>query len=145
MSWQRHGKNIRPDVIAILVKLLRLYVVLLLLCLLFFLSFLVSFVYMNWYVSRWELVSMHLHKRPLSLPSFWWILGQSWTSVRRSIKQVLQSQREGQGPLPLNPEPYSPPQVARIWLWVYHQKIPLYPIFYLRKGDYTWLRLVRPC
>ena len=26
---------------------------------------------------------------------------------------------------------YSPPQVDRIWLWVYYNKIPIYPIFYL--------------
>ena len=31
---------------------------------------------------------------------------------------------------------YSPPQVDRIWLWVYYNKIPIYPIFYLLKGDY---------
>ena len=37
------------------------------------------------------------------------------------------------------PEPYSPPEVDRIWLWVYHNKIPIYPIFYLLKGDY------KPC
>ena len=30
----------------------------------------------------------------------------------------------------------SPPQVDRIWLWVYYNKIPLYPIFYLHSGDY---------
>ena len=30
---------------------------------------------------------------------------------------------------------YSPPEVDRIWLWVYYNKIPLYPIFYLLKGD----------
>ena len=32
---------------------------------------------------------------------------------------------------------YSPPLVDRIWLWVYYNKIPIYPIFYLLKGDYT--------
>ena len=25
---------------------------------------------------------------------------------------------------------YSPPKVDRIWLWVYYNKIPIYPIFY---------------
>ena len=30
----------------------------------------------------------------------------------------------------------SPPCVDRIWLWVYYNKIPIYPIFYLLKGDY---------
>ena len=25
----------------------------------------------------------------------------------------------------------------RIWLWVYYNKIPIYPIFYPLKGDYT--------
>ena len=30
----------------------------------------------------------------------------------------------------------SPPQVDRIWLWVYFNKIPIYPIFYLLKGDH---------
>ena len=32
-------------------------------------------------------------------------------------------------------KPYSPPKVDRIWLWVYDNKIPIYPIFYLLKGD----------
>ena len=31
---------------------------------------------------------------------------------------------------------YSPPQVERIWLWVYYNKIPIQPIFYLLKGAY---------
>ena len=31
---------------------------------------------------------------------------------------------------------YSPPSVDRIWLWVDHNKIPIYPIVYLLKGDY---------
>ena len=31
---------------------------------------------------------------------------------------------------------YSPPSVDRIWLWVYCNKIPIYPIFYLLKRDY---------
>ena len=26
--------------------------------------------------------------------------------------------------------------VHRIWLWAYYTKIPIYPIFYLLKGDY---------
>ena len=30
----------------------------------------------------------------------------------------------------------SPPEVDKIWLWVYYNKIPIYPIFYLLKGDY---------
>ena len=29
---------------------------------------------------------------------------------------------------------YSPPSVDRIWLWVYYNKTPIYPIFYLLKG-----------
>ena len=29
------------------------------------------------------------------------------------------------------------PYVDRIWLWVYYNKIPMYPIFYLLKGDYV--------
>ena len=32
--------------------------------------------------------------------------------------------------------PHSPPQVERIWLWVYLSKTPIYPIFYLLKGDH---------
>ena len=32
---------------------------------------------------------------------------------------------------------YSPPLVDTTWLWVYFYKIPIYPIFYLLKGDYT--------
>ena len=32
------------------------------------------------------------------------------------------------------PKIYSPPEVDRIWLWVYHNKIPIYPIFFLLKG-----------
>ena len=35
---------------------------------------------------------------------------------------------------------HSPPQVDRIWLGVYYSKIPIYPIFYLLKGDYMLLR-----
>ena len=31
---------------------------------------------------------------------------------------------------------YSFPEVDRIWLWVYHNKIPIYFIFDLLKGDY---------
>ena len=27
-------------------------------------------------------------------------------------------------------------QVDRIWLWIYSNTIPIYPIFYLLKGDY---------
>ena len=27
------------------------------------------------------------------------------------------------------------PEVDRIWLWVYCNKIPIYPVFYLLKGD----------
>ena len=26
----------------------------------------------------------------------------------------------------------------RIWLWVYYNKIPIYPKFYLLKGDYPY-------
>ena len=40
-------------------------------------------------------------------------------------------------------ESYSPLQVDRTpkyteygWLWVYYNKIPIYPMFYLLKGDY---------
>ena len=29
---------------------------------------------------------------------------------------------------------YSPPEVDKIWLWVYCNKIPIYPIFHLLKG-----------
>ena len=29
-----------------------------------------------------------------------------------------------------------PPKVDGIWLWVYYNKIPIYHIFYLLKGDY---------
>ena len=36
---------------------------------------------------------------------------------------------------------YSPPEVDRIWLWVYYNKSPIYPIFYLLKGDYRVLGL----
>ena len=32
-----------------------------------------------------------------------------------------------------------PPLVDRIWLWVYYHKIPIYPIFYLLKGDHKSL------
>ena len=31
---------------------------------------------------------------------------------------------------------YGRPEVDRIWLWVYFNKIRIYPIFYLLKGDY---------
>ena len=30
---------------------------------------------------------------------------------------------------------YSPPYVDRIWFWVYYNKVPIYPIFYLLKED----------
>ena len=33
---------------------------------------------------------------------------------------------------------YSPPQVDRMSLWVYDNQIPIYPIFYLLKGDYRY-------
>ena len=36
---------------------------------------------------------------------------------------------------------YSPPQVDRIWLWVYYNKIPIYPIFCLLQGDYIHLSI----
>ena len=40
---------------------------------------------------------------------------------------------------------YSPPKVDRIWLWVYYNKISIYPIFYLLKGDYNIsVRIVSP-
>ena len=29
-----------------------------------------------------------------------------------------------------------PSKYGLIWLWVYYDKIPIYPIFYLLKGDY---------
>ena len=32
---------------------------------------------------------------------------------------------------------YSHPYVDRIWLWAYYNKIPIYPIFYLLKGNYN--------
>ena len=32
---------------------------------------------------------------------------------------------------------YSPPWVDRIWLWVYDDRIPIYPRLYLLKGDYN--------
>ena len=32
---------------------------------------------------------------------------------------------------------YSPPEVDRIWLRVYYNKIPVYLIVYLLKGDYV--------
>ena len=35
---------------------------------------------------------------------------------------------------------YSPLEVDRIWLWVYYNKIPIYLIFYLLKGDYSMYR-----
>ena len=34
-------------------------------------------------------------------------------------------------------EAYSPPQVDGIWLWVFHNEIPIYPIFHVLKGGYT--------
>ena len=36
---------------------------------------------------------------------------------------------------------YSPPEVDRTWLWVYYNKIPRYPIFYLLKGSYRTFRV----
>ena len=37
---------------------------------------------------------------------------------------------------------YGPPQVDRILLWAYYNKIPTYPIFYLLKRDCKGLRVV---
>ena len=31
----------------------------------------------------------------------------------------------------------SPLRFDRIWLWICHNKIPIYPIFYLLQGDYS--------
>ena len=46
---------------------------------------------------------------------------------------------------------YSPPSVDRIWLWIYQNKIPIYPLFSLLKGDYmpsaslhVWEATARP-
>ena len=36
---------------------------------------------------------------------------------------------------------YSPPQVDRRWPWVRYNKIPIYPIFYLLKGDSIIIRV----
>ena len=33
-------------------------------------------------------------------------------------------------------EAYSPPSVDRKWLWVYYNKIPICPMFYLLERDY---------
>ena len=33
---------------------------------------------------------------------------------------------------------YSSPEVDEIWLWVYYNKIPIDPIFYVLNGDYIW-------
>ena len=45
--------------------------------------------------------------------------------------------REREGiPLVVSLSPIVPRLVDRIWLWVYYNKIPIYPIFYLLKGDY---------
>ena len=41
----------------------------------------------------------------------------------------------GPSKIGLPPKTYSPPEVDRMWLWVYQNKIPKYPIFYLLKGD----------
>ena len=35
------------------------------------------------------------------------------------------------------PGNYCPALVDRIWLWVHYNKIPIYPVFYLLKRDYT--------
>ena len=36
---------------------------------------------------------------------------------------------------------HNPRLVDRIWFWGYYNKIPIYPIFYLLKGDYNPLPL----
>ena len=41
-----------------------------------------------------------------------------------------------------SPLDYGPPEVDRIWLWVYYNKVPIYPIFYLLKGNYMILNLL---
>ena len=38
--------------------------------------------------------------------------------------------------IPNQQKSYSPPYVDRIWLRLYYNKIPIYPVFYLIKGDY---------
>ena len=37
---------------------------------------------------------------------------------------------------------YSPPLVDRMWLWVYYNKIPIYPISYLLTGDCICIRIL---
>ena len=32
-------------------------------------------------------------------------------------------------------KPFNPPQIDGIWLWVYYNTIPIYPILYVLKGD----------
>ena len=34
---------------------------------------------------------------------------------------------------------YGPPEVDKIWLWVYKNEIPIDPIFYVLKGDYVYM------
>ena len=38
---------------------------------------------------------------------------------------------------PVREKDHSPPEVDRVWSWVYDNEIPIYPVFYLLKGDYN--------
>ena len=70
--------------------------------------------------------------------SFWVLKGRLGLSVdggfglqgTRTFKAFLGAIRNR------NFDRYNPPYVDRIWLWVYYDKIPIYPMFYLPKGDY---------
>ena len=55
-------------------------------------------------------------------------------SIRHLVTMIL-------GVLSRIPWGYSPPKVDRIWLWVYYNKIPIYRIFYLPEGDYSFEKL----
>ena len=61
-------------------------------------------------------------------------------SQRENLPCTQRAKNEKQkfGALKLRLEPqrlYSPPEVDRIWVWVNYNENPIYPIFYLLKGD----------
>ena len=62
--------------------------------------------------------------------SAWYLLTSYFFGSRARLPLAQKSEQVGE-------TVYSPPSVDRIWLWVYHNKIHIYPIVYLLKGDYN--------
>ena len=66
------------------------------------------------------------------VPLFWGVaLPYTLKPKPRMVMIIMSLQEE------LDQCVYNPPSADTIWLWVYSDKIPIYPIFYLFKGDYN--------